>query len=174
MAAEYFVVDAKNAGERDNPHGGKLTKWYLTLRNEGGIEKGDVYAQTKPGNLFERGQSVYGRVEQGQYGPRFFREQRPDGSAPRSGGGGGSSNGGDHSASIEAQVALKVAGEIIASGKGTPADLSALTVAAYRAIQDAKGDGPPPPQPMADSSDVPADTSGLDDPPPPDDSDVPF
>jgi hypothetical protein len=77
----YTVQDARNAGEKDNPHGGKLVKWYLDLeelREDGSpFLNRDVYTQKKPGNDLVAGQTIYGRIEQGEYGPRFYSEQDP-------------------------------------------------------------------------------------------------
>lgn len=87
MASEFTVTRAKNAGERDNPHGGTLVKWYVDLDGPDGEVK-DVYAQKKPGNDLSIGDKIYGRIEEGEYGPRFFGEQNPNG------GGGGSRSGG--------------------------------------------------------------------------------
>lgn len=191
MGAEYTIVTAKNAGEKDNPHGGTLVKWYLSLRNSEGVEKGDVYCQRKPGNDLAEGQTVYGRVESGQYGPRLYIEQRPDGQpAPSNGSSStpGTPTAGtgyrDNGPSIEAQVAFKGAVDLICSEQGKVDDLLSLTVKGFAAIQAAKNgvtpaDPMPPVQPhaMAETSDVPADTSDFEGDgrtAPPDSDDIPF
>lgn len=88
MASEYTVTRAKNAGEKNNPHGGKLIKWYIDVEGPDGEVK-DVYAQKKPGNDLNVGDKIYGRIEEGEYGPRFFGEQNPNGGGGSYGGGGG-------------------------------------------------------------------------------------
>jgi hypothetical protein len=79
MSGFYEVVAARDAGNKPNPHGGELTKWYVTLRNEAGQEMSRVYWQRKVGNEVNVGDKVYGSVTKGDYGPRFKMEQVPDG-----------------------------------------------------------------------------------------------
>jgi hypothetical protein len=79
MSGFYEVIAARNAGNKPNPHGGELTKWYVTLRNEAGQEMSRVYWQRKVGNEVNVGDRVYGSVTKGDYGPRFKMEQVPDG-----------------------------------------------------------------------------------------------
>lgn len=89
MSAEYTVTRAKNAGEKDNPHGGKLVKWYVDLDGPEGEVK-DCYWQRKPGSEVSVGDKIFGTVSQGDYGPRFKMEQQDGGGFK--GGGGGSRN----------------------------------------------------------------------------------
>jgi hypothetical protein len=82
MPETYVVTKVKFAGEKDNPHGGKLFKFYVSLHGQG-TQPGsdtdfvhDVYWQRKSRELNE-GEEVYGHIEQGEYGPRFKTDQRP-------------------------------------------------------------------------------------------------
>jgi hypothetical protein len=84
MPGFYTVMAARNAGNKPNPHGGELTKWYVTLANDKGQEMSRIYWQRKAGSEVSVGDKVYGTVTQGDYGPRFKMEPRPDGSTPPS------------------------------------------------------------------------------------------
>ena len=76
---EFKINSARNAGEKPNPHGGTLVKWYCEMQDADGVTYEDVYWQRKPGNEPKPGDSVYGTVSNGDYGLRFKMEQRPDG-----------------------------------------------------------------------------------------------
>ena len=78
MGATYTVTRVKAGGEKDNPHGGKLYKFYVGLANET-EDHPDVYWQRKSDSL-QVGETVYGTVSKGDYGWRFKTEQRPTGS----------------------------------------------------------------------------------------------
>lgn len=95
MAETVTVVKAKNAGEKENPHGGTLTKWYLTVKREDESLLADVYCQKKPTNPLSEGDEVYGRLEKGEFGWRLFPEQNPNGGPSRSNGFSGGSQGKD-------------------------------------------------------------------------------
>lgn len=77
MSAYYTVQASRHAGERQNPHGGTLAKWYCTFQDEAGQTFTDCYWQRKPENPVQVGERHYGRIEEGEYGLRFFGEQEP-------------------------------------------------------------------------------------------------
>jgi hypothetical protein len=92
LIGEFTVTGARNRGNKPNPHGGELTKWYVDLKDEQGQpvknesgEAADAYWQRKAGSEVTVGDKVYGKVEEGEHGLRFKLEQRPDG-APRASG----------------------------------------------------------------------------------------
>lgn len=91
MSQTYTVTKAKYAGEKDNPHGGKLHKFYCSFVDEAGNGQSDVYWQRKSEESPE-GEQFYGRIEEGQFGPRFKTEQQQNGGPPRSGGSSGTKN----------------------------------------------------------------------------------
>lgn len=117
MAATYTVKTAKNAGEKDNPHGGKLVKWYLTVTDPQGTETADVYCQKKPGNDLSPGMEIYGRLEQGEYGWRLFPEQDPN---TRQNGSGGSSDTRDEAWFYAKDMRISRAGILQAVVSGIP------------------------------------------------------
>lgn len=82
MSQHYTIKAARNAGTRPSEHG-TLVKWYVDF------EEGPdgVYWQRKEGSDVWVGDRVYGRIESGQYGLRFYKEQDPQG------GGGNASTG---------------------------------------------------------------------------------
>lgn len=88
LVGEFTVTGARNRGNKPNPHGGELTKWYVDLeddqgnpvRNEGGVVA-DVYWQRKAGSEVTVGDKIYGKVEEGDHGLRFKLEPKPDGGA---------------------------------------------------------------------------------------------
>ena len=83
--AHWEVTRAKNAGTKPNPHGGVFDKWYLSLKNlDGGEDCADAYWQRKSPSEVTVGDQVYGKVEGGDYGDRFFLEKDEDGQRPRS------------------------------------------------------------------------------------------
>lgn len=86
LVGEFKVTGARNRGNKPNPHGGELTKWYVDLEDEHGNpvrneqgEVADCYWQRKAGSEVSVGDSVYGKVEEGDHGLRFKLEPRPDG-----------------------------------------------------------------------------------------------
>lgn len=84
----FEITRAKNAGQKPNPHGGQFDKWYVGLSNlDGGEGQDDAYWQRKAPSEVTVGDKVYGKLEEGQYGWRFFLEPEPDAS-----GGGAISN----------------------------------------------------------------------------------
>lgn len=89
VIAHWEVTRAKNAGQKDNPHGGQFDKWYVGLKNvDGGTDCEDAYWQRKSPSEVTVGDKVYGKVEEGDYGFRFYLEKEPDGNPGRSSGGG--------------------------------------------------------------------------------------
>jgi hypothetical protein len=78
MGAFYKIVAAENKGEKDNPHGGKLIKWTVALLNSRGDQLTNVYWQRKPDSDVTVGDVIQGKVERGDYGPRFKWEKVPD------------------------------------------------------------------------------------------------
>jgi hypothetical protein len=85
ILAHFEITRAKNAGQRDNPHGGTLDKWYCGLKNlDGGLDSDDAYWQRKSPSEVTVGDRVYGKLEkrEGGQGDRFKLEPEPDG-APR-------------------------------------------------------------------------------------------
>lgn len=81
------------------------------------------------------------------------------------GGGGGGGRGAD-TASIEAQVAAKIAGEIVAATAAPVEQFRALATEAHRVICDLKAGRSEAPAPgFEPKSDVPVDTAGLDEKP---------
>lgn len=83
--AHWEVTRAKNAGQKSNPHGGQLDKWYVGLRNlDGGSDCEDAYWQRKSPSEVTVGDQVYGKVEEGDYGFRFYLEKDEDVQRPRS------------------------------------------------------------------------------------------
>jgi hypothetical protein len=113
---DHTVTFAKNAGTKPNPHGGELVKFYCTF-TAGDQEFKDVYWQRKS-DQDPTGQTVYGHIEAGQFGLRFFTDQQA-----RGGGGGGGGNRNDPSVqrSIAMQSSQKVAAEYarLAHERGT-------------------------------------------------------
>jgi hypothetical protein len=78
MPETFQILAVRNAGEKDNPHGGKLVKWYVKLDTPttGGEE---VYVQKKPGNDLSEGMEISGRLEKGEYGWRLFPDAQQGG-----------------------------------------------------------------------------------------------
>jgi len=75
----WEVTRAKNAGQKPNPHGGQFDKWYVGLKNlDGGDNCDDAYWQRKAPSTVEVGDKVYGKVEKGDYGWRFYVEKEGD------------------------------------------------------------------------------------------------
>lgn len=115
VIAHWEVTRAKNAGQKPNPHGGQLDKWYIGLKNlDGGEDCGDAYWQRKAPSEVTVGDKVFGKVEEGEFGDRFYLEKEDGYEASTGTSGGsrnvskGSSSGRDIDASIARQVALKV------------------------------------------------------------------
>lgn len=78
--AHWEITRTKNAGQKPNPHGGQLDKWYCGLKNlDGGDSCDDAYWQRKAPSEVKVGDTVYGKIEQGDYGWRFYLEPEPDG-----------------------------------------------------------------------------------------------
>lgn len=82
MGQSYTVTRVKYGGEKPNPHGGVLHRFYVGLKNEN-EDHPDVFLQRKSAELAV-GETLYGTVSQGDYGWRFRSEQRPKG-APSGG-----------------------------------------------------------------------------------------
>lgn len=84
QAQTYKITAARNDGERDNPHGGKLVKWYLRVADS---EAGDaeIYCQKKPGNDLDVGMEITGRLAKEEYGWRLYPDAQQQGGAPRRG-----------------------------------------------------------------------------------------
>lgn len=79
--AHWEITRAKNAGTKPNPHGGTFDKYYIGLDNlDGGDNCEDAYWQRKNPSEVKVGDKVYGKLEKGDYGWRFFLEPEPDGS----------------------------------------------------------------------------------------------
>lgn len=95
---QNWTVTAANRGKVvPNPHPqgtGNLVNWYLALEGENGTSypldengKAPVFTRKQEGNDLAVGDSIYGHVESGDYGPRFKGAQNPN--AGTTGGGGG-------------------------------------------------------------------------------------
>lgn len=96
----FEITRAKNAGQKDNPHGGQFDKWYVGLENlDGGEGQDDAYWQRKAPSEVKVGDKVYGKLEEGQYGWRFFLEPEPD-NATRGGSGSSEVSSGSPSSDI--------------------------------------------------------------------------
>jgi len=78
--AHWEVTRAKNAGQKPNLHGGQFDKWYVGLKNlDGGTDCDDAYWQRKSPSEVTVGDKVYGKVENGDYGDRFYLEKDEEG-----------------------------------------------------------------------------------------------
>ena len=78
--AHWEVTRANNAGQKPNPHGGTLDKWYVGLKNlDGRKDCDDAYWQRKSPSEVSVGDKVYGKLEKGEFGFRFYLEKEPDG-----------------------------------------------------------------------------------------------
>jgi len=108
--AEYTVKSVRPGKVYDrNEHGQVLQAFYVDLQGpDGKIEQG-CYWRRKEGNNPEEGQSVFGEVSEGDYGPRFKQAKGGGGSSDygsRSSGAGNFKGGGkspDQQASIVRQ-----------------------------------------------------------------------
>jgi len=82
--AHWKITRAKNAGQKPNPHGGQFDKWYIGLENlDGGSNCDDAYWQRKAPSEAQVGDHVYGKLEEGEYGFRFYLEKDEQGGSPR-------------------------------------------------------------------------------------------
>jgi len=78
--AHWEITRANNAGQKPNPHGGQLDKWYVGLKNlDGRKDCDDAYWQRKSPSEVSVGDKVYGKLEKGEFGFRFYLEKEPDG-----------------------------------------------------------------------------------------------
>jgi len=102
---DWKVLDVRAGKTEPNPHGGQFQKFYVDF--EGSM---DTYWRRSAGDEPEVGKTYYGTITEGNYGPMFKKEKKPDGhsggSSERSTG--GTSSGRDLDASIARQVALKI------------------------------------------------------------------
>lgn len=86
VIAHWEITRAKNAGQKANSHGGQLDKWYVGLQNlDGGSNCDDAYWQRKSPSEVTVGDRVYGKLEEGDYGFRFYLEKDEDGASRLSG-----------------------------------------------------------------------------------------
>jgi len=78
--AHWEITRANNAGQKPNSHGGTLDKWYVGLKNlDGRKDCDDAYWQRKAPSEVSIGDKVYGKLEKGEFGFRFYLEKEPDG-----------------------------------------------------------------------------------------------
>lgn len=85
VIAHWEVTRAKHAGTKPNPHGGQFDKFYVGLKNlDGGVDCEDAYWQRKAPSEVTVGDQVYGKIEEGDYGFRFYLEKDEDGRRTRS------------------------------------------------------------------------------------------
>lgn len=154
--AHWEVTRAKNAGQKDNPHGGQLDKWYIGLKNlDGGSNCDDAYWQRKSPSEVTVGDKVFGKVEDGDYGDRFYLEKE-EGYEATTGTSGASNNSPasspprrDIDASIARQVALKILSPWICEDKNFGSDHEAVVKDLERFILEA---GQPKDEPPVDLS----------------------
>lgn len=107
ITQDWKVLDVREGKTEPNPHGGEFQKFYVDFEGSP-----DTYWRRKKGDTPKVGQSYYGTISEGQYGPIFKKEKLPEGHQPPS----GSSDyqrstevrSGDRDASISRQVALKI------------------------------------------------------------------
>jgi hypothetical protein len=71
---DWKVLDVRVGKTEPNPHGGEFQKYYVDFE---GSE--DTYWRRKAGDKPEVGKSYYGTITEGNYGPMFKKEKRPDG-----------------------------------------------------------------------------------------------
>jgi hypothetical protein len=102
---DWLVEGVREGKTEPNPHGGELTKWYVDFQGSP-----DTYWRRKAGDTPEVGKSYYGTITIGDYGPRFKKEKKLDGSGA-SGGSNGSWGGKspDQQASIVRQHSQEMA-----------------------------------------------------------------
>ena len=79
LTANWIPVAYREGKTTDNPHGGKLTAFYVDFSTEAGERVDDVYWRRKTGNVPEVNKPVYGTISRGQYGPMFKIEQQQQG-----------------------------------------------------------------------------------------------
>ncbi|HET7455412.1 MAG TPA: hypothetical protein VFJ76_07825 [Solirubrobacterales bacterium] len=82
---EWKVLDVREGKTEPNPHGGEFQKFYVDFEGSD-----DTYWRRRKGDAPEVGKSYYGTISEGNYGPMFKKEKRPEGSSEASTGGGGS------------------------------------------------------------------------------------
>lgn len=73
MGGDYLIKEVRYRGESDSG----FSRFYLDLEDPAGNPISDAYLQQKPETKHpEPGGTLYGNVEEGEYGPRFRKEQR--------------------------------------------------------------------------------------------------
>ncbi len=82
ITGNFLLMGARDGGERPNPHGGTLKRWYCKFQGADGATYDDVYWSRKPDSPVEPGQSYYGEMDQSDKGWRFFTRQQPNGAPP--------------------------------------------------------------------------------------------
>jgi hypothetical protein len=83
---EWKVLDVREGKVEPNPHGGNFQKFYVDFEGSD-----DTYWRRKEGDKPEVGKSYYGTITEGNYGPMFKKEKKPEGGGfeARPGGRGG-------------------------------------------------------------------------------------
>ena len=70
---DWTVTEVRTGKVKNNPHGGQLQAFYVDFEGSS-----DVYWQRKAGNNPQVGESYYGYIGEGEYGPRFYQEKLPE------------------------------------------------------------------------------------------------
>jgi hypothetical protein len=174
VIAHWEVTRAKNAGQKPNPHGGQFDKFYVGLRNlDGGTDCEDAYWQRKAPSEVTVGDKVYGKIEEGDYGFRFYLEKDEEGNSRPPGGStesktsnnskassGGETNWTERNAEIRRQHSQQVAIEFAAlSDESAETTLNGLTKLIDWFDQDAIAAGQRASQGAAQTGDSPHSSS---------------
>lgn len=154
ISANYRITQVHGSREWQPRQGGTNIDFTITLD---GVEGQHVLTQKKDGPHVapQVGDEIFGHIEDGgtwpsgdPKPPKLKRDQQDAGNAPRSSTGGSSSYGGGRdNRSIEAQVAMKEAGNLMVGFMATgwapeSADqLAATTIRLFAALNDALKDG---------------------------------
>lgn len=144
MTPSYTVTEIETPTPREwSANGSPMHSYRVKLKNDQGAELGNVEVNYKPGNSPSVGEVIEGEVDtSGQYGPKLKKAKK--GNYGGGGGGGQRGHSPEERASIQAQTACKVAGEVVvalASKEGLQtveaagAALEALTAKALGAIK---------------------------------------
>lgn len=70
---DWKVLDVRIGKTEPNPHGGNFQKFYVDFEGSP-----DTYWRRKEGDSPEKGNSYYGTITKGDYGPKFKKEKAPD------------------------------------------------------------------------------------------------
>jgi len=71
---DWKVLDCRPGKTEPNPHGGEFQKFYVDFEGSD-----DTYWRRNAGDHPETGKTYYGTISEGNYGPMFKKEKKPDG-----------------------------------------------------------------------------------------------